>query len=196
MNIFCLHWASAVTYVVSQLVMSVMVINCWSSKTRAGPVIYVLKFVELTSINLWAISSMAISLLIASIVQAFSKMRRVPRVIGSSRVIWSCVFVAMGLTLLSAPFWNDVLVTGSYFWITNRNDPNLARWISLSFVTTQGIAGALMALTLVFVATGKRRKSLLVCIRTSKRMKLCETFFSHQEDDLKHEFVHLNTYLV
>ncbi|CAM9911634.1 unnamed protein product [Ectocarpus sp. 12 AP-2014] len=151
--------------------MSVMVINCWSSKTSAGPVIYLLKFVELTSINLWAISSVAIALLIASIVQAFSKMRRVPRVIGSSRVIWSCVVVAMGLTLLSAPFWNDVLVTGSYFWITNSNDPRLSRWISLSFVTTQGIAGALMALTLVFVATGKRRKSLLVCIRTSKRMK-------------------------
>ncbi|CAM9807204.1 unnamed protein product, partial [Ectocarpus sp. 13 AM-2016] len=124
----------------------------------------------LTLINLWATSSMTVPLLIVRI--AFSKMRRVPRVIGSSRVIWSCVVVAMGLTLLSAPFWNDVLVTGSYFWITNSNDPKLSRWISLSFVTTQGIAGALMALTLVFVATGKRRKSLLVCIRTSKRMKL------------------------
>ncbi|CAM9979440.1 unnamed protein product, partial [Ectocarpus fasciculatus] len=163
---------SAVTYVVSQFIMSVMVINCWSSKARAGPVIYLLKFIELTSINLWAISSMAIALLIASIVQAFSKMRRVPRVIGSSRVIWSCIIVAVGLALLSASFWKDIYVTGSYFWVTNTKDPRLSRWISLSFVTTQGFAGVLMALALLFVVTGERRKSLLVCIRTSKRMKL------------------------
>ncbi|CAN0189335.1 unnamed protein product, partial [Pylaiella littoralis] len=78
MRIFFLHWASGVMYVLSQFIMSVMVLNCWSSKDDAGPFIYFLKFWELTVLNLWSISSLAIALLIANIVKSFAKMRRVP----------------------------------------------------------------------------------------------------------------------
>lgn len=56
-------------YVLSQFIMSVMVLNCWSSKDDAGPFIYFLKFWELTVLNLWSISSLAIALLIANIVK-------------------------------------------------------------------------------------------------------------------------------
>lgn len=69
MRIFFLHWLSGVTYVVSQFVLSVMVLNCWSSRRYAGPVIYLVKFVELAALNLWGISSVAIAFLIAKIVQ-------------------------------------------------------------------------------------------------------------------------------
>ena len=47
MRIFFLHWFSGVMYVMSQFVMSVMVLNCWSSKDDSGPAIYFIKFVEL-----------------------------------------------------------------------------------------------------------------------------------------------------
>ena len=50
--------------------MSVMVLNCWTSKRTAGPIIFMLKFVELVVLNLWSISSLAIAVLIAVIVQA------------------------------------------------------------------------------------------------------------------------------
>lgn len=46
-----------------------MVLNCWSSKRVAGPFILFVKFMELSSLNLWSISSLAIAFLIASIVQ-------------------------------------------------------------------------------------------------------------------------------
>lgn len=66
---------SGVLYVMSQFVMSLMVINCWSSDL-GGPFIYFLKFVELTAVNLGAISSLAIAVLIASVVQVGAVGRR------------------------------------------------------------------------------------------------------------------------
>ena len=69
MRIFFLHWFSGAMYVMSQFILSVMVLNCWTSKDDAGPFIYFLKFVELAVLNLWSISSLAIAILIASIVQ-------------------------------------------------------------------------------------------------------------------------------
>lgn len=48
--------------------MSIMVLLCWSTK-RAKPVIYALKFTELLALNVWATSSIAIALIIASIVK-------------------------------------------------------------------------------------------------------------------------------
>lgn len=57
----------------SQFVMSVMVLNCWSSRKTAGPFIYLLKFVELTAVNLWAISSVSIAIVITRIVQVCAK---------------------------------------------------------------------------------------------------------------------------
>lgn len=62
-----LYGYSGVMYVLSQFIMSVMVLNCWSSRDSAGPFIYLLKFWELTVLNLWSISSLAIALLIANI---------------------------------------------------------------------------------------------------------------------------------
>lgn len=52
----------------TQFIMSVMVLNCWSS-TSAIPFIYFLKFAELMALNVWSFSSVAIAVLIAIIVQ-------------------------------------------------------------------------------------------------------------------------------
>ena len=60
---------SGVAYVLSQSIMSVMVLNCWSSRKTAGPAIYFFKFIELTAVNLWAISSLSIAIVITRIVQ-------------------------------------------------------------------------------------------------------------------------------
>lgn len=57
MRIFFLHWFSGVVYVLSQFVMSVMVLNCWSSKDGSGPFIYFLKFVELAVRSEWLCTS-------------------------------------------------------------------------------------------------------------------------------------------
>ncbi|CAN0114455.1 unnamed protein product [Ectocarpus fasciculatus] len=122
MRIFFLHWASGVMYVMSQFIMSVMVLNCWSSRDGSGPFIYFLKFWELTVLNLWSISSLAIAILIASIVQSFVKLRRVPTMIGCARVAWGCLGLAIVATIFSAVFWNGVLITGGYFWVTNTSN--------------------------------------------------------------------------
>lgn len=57
---------SGVVYVLSQFVMSVMVLLCWSSN-HDMPYIYALKFTELISLNVWSISSVAIAVLITKI---------------------------------------------------------------------------------------------------------------------------------
>ncbi|CAB1103465.1 unnamed protein product [Ectocarpus sp. CCAP 1310/34] len=171
MRIFFLHWASGVMYVMSQFIMSVMVLNCWSSRDDSGPFIYFLKFWELTVLNLWSISSLAIAILIASIVQSFVTLRRVPTMIGSTRAACVCVVLAVLATVLSAVFWNGVLITGGYFWVTNTSNESHGRWISLSFGATQTVAGILMALTVLFTMTGERFSSLRVCCKTSQRVK-------------------------
>lgn len=48
--------------------MSIMVLFCWTT-TGATPIIYMLKFAELAALNMWAISSIAIALLIARMVK-------------------------------------------------------------------------------------------------------------------------------
>eukprot|EP00903_Cladosiphon_okamuranus_P019509 g17940.t1 len=172
MRIFFLHWFSGTMYVLSQFVMSVMVLNCWSSKDNSGPFIYFIKFVELAVLNLWSISSFAITILIASIVQSFVTFRRVPTMIGSARAALWCVAAAVLATVLSAAFWNGLLITGGYFWVTNTDDVSRARWITLSFGATQTLAGMLMALVVLFITvTPEQLASLKVCCRTSQRVK-------------------------
>lgn len=92
MRVFFLHWFSAVIYVICKSILSVMVLNCWSSRRVAGRVIFIVKFVELASLNLWSISSVAIALLIASIVQVYlvvSSHRRLVNI-----VFYLCVVLA------------------------------------------------------------------------------------------------------
>ncbi|CAM9962234.1 unnamed protein product, partial [Laminaria digitata] len=146
MRIFFLHWASGVMYVLSQFIMSVMVLNCWSSRRHSGPIIYILKFWELASLNLWSISSLAIAILIASIVHV-SRSRnaeRVPTMIGSRRRLTRPTIGKTYATTLSAAFWNGLIVTGGYFWVTNTGSEAESRWISLSFGATQTLAGILL----------------------------------------------------
>ncbi|CAM9751086.1 unnamed protein product, partial [Laminaria digitata] len=103
---------------------------------------------------------------------AFSHLRRIPSVVGSIQTVYRCTALAIALSCCSAPFWNDVRVTGAYFWVTYSGNARFARWISLSFLTTQAVAGFLMALILIFNVTGPRPASLIVCCRTSKRVKV------------------------
>eukprot|EP00752_Nemacystus_decipiens_P008223 g7353.t1 len=171
MRIFFLHWFSGAMYVMSQFIMSVMVLNCWSSHGDAGNFIFFVKFVELAVLNLWSISSLAIAILIASIVQSFAKFRLVPATIGSGRAALWCVTAAVLATVLSAVFWNGLLITGGYFWVTNTENESHARWITLSFGATQTLAGMLMAVAVLFTVTGERSGSLRVCLKTSQRVK-------------------------
>ncbi len=53
--------------------------------------------------------------------QSFAKCRRVPSKIGSLRASYLCIGLALALTVLSAMFWNGVVVTGGYFWVTNTD---------------------------------------------------------------------------
>lgn len=55
-------------YAWSQLIMTIMIVSCWSSSSALA-LIYLLKFLELLSSNIWSMSSVAVALLIASIVK-------------------------------------------------------------------------------------------------------------------------------
>lgn len=59
---------SGLVCTLSQTIMSMMVLLCWVQKDDLTT-IYAMKFVEMASINVWSISSLAIALLIANIVK-------------------------------------------------------------------------------------------------------------------------------
>lgn len=56
------------------------------------------------------------------VLQSFAKFRRVPTTIGSARTSYLCVAGAVLATVLSAVFWNGILVTGGYFWVANNDN--------------------------------------------------------------------------
>ena len=53
--------------------------------------------------------------------KSFVKFRRVPTMIGSARAALWCVTAAVLATVLSAAFWNGLLITGGYVWVTNTD---------------------------------------------------------------------------
>lgn len=62
-------------YVLTQFIMSVMMLLCWSSEKDLG-MIYILKFLELTALNTWSLSSVAIAVLITTIVRVSKCFKR------------------------------------------------------------------------------------------------------------------------
>lgn len=58
----------------------------------------------------------------ALVLQAFENCQKVPVVIGSPRVIWAVIITSFVYTIFSASFWDGLLVTGSYVWITNTKN--------------------------------------------------------------------------
>lgn len=65
--------------------------------------------------------------------QSFVKFRRVPTVIGSARTSYLCVAAAVLATVLSAVFWNGILITGGYFWVSNNDNVSLlSKYFQLS----------------------------------------------------------------
>ena len=50
--------------------------------------------------------------------------------IGSPKAAYICVAASIAATTLSAAFWNSLIVTGGYFWVTNTKS---VRFFSVQF---------------------------------------------------------------
>lgn len=59
---------SGLVYISAQQFLSVMILLCWGS-SKAAPLMYIVKFLEVASLNVWSLSSIAVTVLIASIVR-------------------------------------------------------------------------------------------------------------------------------
>ncbi|CAM9199407.1 unnamed protein product [Choristocarpus tenellus] len=54
------------------------------------------------------------------------------------------------MALSSVPFWNELLVTGTYYWVVSNGPASYSRWINLSFSVVQTFSGVIMAGVLSF----------------------------------------------
>ncbi|CAM9696617.1 unnamed protein product [Choristocarpus tenellus] len=117
MILMFLHWVSGFGYASSQLIMSIMVINCWSTN-ELKPFIYTLKFLELWSVNVFSLSNLALTINLAHIVEGYKKCQRVS---GEDSQYLAKVVVVVGflMAMASVPFWDELLVTGGYFWVAS-----------------------------------------------------------------------------
>lgn len=59
--------------------------------------------------------------------------------IGSARTAWCCVLAAVLATVLSAVFWNGLLITGGYFWVTNTENVSGDRSRDADMVSWHGM---------------------------------------------------------
>lgn len=62
---------SGLVYTLSTHLMSTMILLCWTTEEYLTA-IYILKFIEMTATNVWSLSSLAVAVLIAFIVQVIA----------------------------------------------------------------------------------------------------------------------------
>lgn len=67
--------------------------------------------------------------------------------IGSPQTLWGVFLLSLVFTLCSVFFWNKILVTGAYFWVTNDNVVS-----ACAREMAAGLALGLLALTRCLVA--------------------------------------------
>ncbi|CAM9357624.1 unnamed protein product [Choristocarpus tenellus] len=171
MIILFLHWISGLGYALSQHIMSIMIINCWSFN-GLKPLIYSLKFVEICCSNVFSLSNLALTISLTHIVERYRKYQIVCAVSSENiRYLTKAVLVvALLMSLSSVPFWNELLVTGGYFWVGSTGPASHGYWISYSFSVAQTVSGILMVGVLSSVALHSWRE-LLLCSK-NRRVKL------------------------
>lgn len=122
--------SSGLIYVLVQLIMSVVVLLCWST-THAEPFIYFLKFMELLALNIWSISSVAITLLIFTIVKVKFVISTSLDPLPSSKYTSCCFLLLLGVRLVEfdmrrgnpSPSWATPLTLGWHWSVAQCGTP-------------------------------------------------------------------------
>ncbi|CAM9438001.1 unnamed protein product [Choristocarpus tenellus] len=158
--ILFLHWLSGLFFTSCQAVTMVMILNCWSTDT-AKPIVYGLKFISMTSANLFALSDLALTIRLAQIVEGLYKLQRV-KVEDSKKLAGAAVFVALIMSCSSAFCWREIGMSGGNYFVFNREHED---WIRRSHTIVPTITGFIMAPVLFWILL-YRWKELRKCCET------------------------------
>ncbi|CAM9696298.1 unnamed protein product [Ectocarpus fasciculatus] len=119
LSLFFAHWLSGIIWSLCWLVEDMMVTVCWAGKNLEG-LIKTVKFIELASSHMLALTHLAICINLALIVSSHRTFTRVQSV-SSPGLLSLLLAISMGTTAATVPLWETVIVVGTSFWIVNSD---------------------------------------------------------------------------
>ncbi|CAM9759379.1 unnamed protein product [Ectocarpus fasciculatus] len=144
-----------------------MISVCWAGANLEN-LIKAIKFLELASRYMLAITNLAICVNLALIVMAHRTLSRVNN-LSSALVIYLSVGLSIGTAAASVPFWDSVILTATYFFPINKSE-GAAVWMTISGFFLEFIVGtcmfAIVAWLLLF-----RTKEVMECWRLHARIR-------------------------
>ncbi|CAM9834239.1 unnamed protein product [Ectocarpus fasciculatus] len=139
--IFFSHWLSGALYQFLILMQATMISVCWAGGNLLN-LIKFLKFLELASANMLAITNLAICVNLALVVMSHRTLSRVSS-LSSPPVIWLSLVLSIGGSAAAVPSWNTVILTGTYFSPYSEDERDLV-WITISRFFFEFIVGICM----------------------------------------------------
>lgn len=141
--LFFTHWLSGLLFQVSQVISGTMLYVCWANKENLW-MIQTLKYIEMTAVNMLAVTNLAICINFALVVLSYPAMTRVKSV-SNPRLILVFLLIAVAATVVVVPFWDDWAFTRTLLWATSSN-PARYTWILIGYFFLEFGTGILMAI--------------------------------------------------
>ncbi|CAN0058933.1 unnamed protein product [Ectocarpus sp. 6 AP-2014] len=173
LSLFFSHWLSGIIWSLCWLVEDMMVTVCWAGKNLED-LIKTVKFVELASSHMLALTHLAICVNLALIVSSHRTLKRVQSV-SSPGLLTLMLAVSMGMTAATVPLWETVIVVGTSFWIVN-SDQGKYDVVVVSIFFLEFIVGLCMFVIVAWLLLF-RLKEVKECWRIHTRIRyyLCLT---------------------
>ncbi|CAB1115368.1 unnamed protein product [Ectocarpus sp. CCAP 1310/34] len=144
-----------------------MISVCWAGGNLSN-LIKFLKFLELASANMLAVTNLAICVNLALVVMSHRTLSRVSS-LSSPRVIWLSLVLAVGGAAAAVPSWKTIILTGTYFSPYSEDKQDLD-WSVVSRFLFEFIVGicmiAIVAWLLLF-----RMKEIKECWKVHTRIR-------------------------
>ncbi|CAN0049687.1 unnamed protein product [Ectocarpus sp. 13 AM-2016] len=146
--LFFSHWLSGLLHQLIFMTEATMISVCWAGDSLTA-LIKTLKFFELASSNMLAITNLAICINLALIVMSHRTLSRV-RSASTPTLILVFLGLSLGAAAISVPFWTEMVVSGTAFWV--RSDEQVARnWIVVSGFYIEFFVGICMLIVVVWL---------------------------------------------
>ncbi|CAM9423955.1 unnamed protein product, partial [Hapterophycus canaliculatus] len=148
LRLFFAHWLSGLIIGLCFVVEDMMVTVCWTGRELEG-FIKALKFIEMSSSKMLAITNLVICTNLALIVMSHRSLTRV-RSISSPFLIMVYMFISMAISAVTVPFWETPVVLKTAFWFSNPDEAKYA-FVSASMFHVEFVIGVCMFFTVAWL---------------------------------------------
>ncbi|CAN0081639.1 unnamed protein product [Ectocarpus sp. 12 AP-2014] len=166
--LFFSHWFSGLLYQLLILMQATMISVCWTGANLIK-LIKTFKFLELASVNMLAMTNLAICINLALVVMSHGDQQPGVNSLSSPLLIMVSLVISIGAAAAAAPFWDFIILSGTGFFPETENQRG-SDWITISRFYLEFFVGICMFVIVAWLLLF-RMTEIKECWKTHARIR-------------------------